>query len=141
MEISTHFSGSYILNGGASLGLLANSSYYFGSFPHLSINNKIPSIRRIIIPKSGIIVTIALFFKMIRLPSSEISKLYLLLNNTIEHLVLEDVNLDTDPSTFLINDLNILVTAGDYIEFKWVTPIWVIRPKVLSINSTILINY
>jgi hypothetical protein len=68
------------------------------------------------------------------------SSISLRLNNTTDTLISNAV-LNDASYTYLSNTaLSVSVVAGDYVEFKWVTPAWAANPTNIGIIWTLFVE-
>lgn len=131
-------------NGNYTISSICNSgtnpadatTYYFGVMGNLSTG---PVTRNIYVQKSGTITKVSSAFICTTAGSNETSSLYLRVNNTTDYLITGNI-CNTAPNTYVNNSLNIFITAGDYIQFKWITPTWVTNPTGIFITSSILVD-
>lgn len=133
--------GSYTLQTHSAAGsnVADNTTYYSGGGP-LSFSAT-AGVRRLYIPTAGIIKSAYCTFNNGVNGTAETSSLYIRVNNTTDYLVSNAV-VNNATFTYVLNDaLSIPVVAGDYIEYKWVTPAWATNPtSVYGVYSTIGID-
>ena len=117
-----------VLTGGfASVNPADATTYTFGTFSHVTPDATGATSRRIYMPRAGIITKVDAWFYLTGAGSSETSTLYLRKNNTTDSTITSAINLAASYHE-LKTGLNITVAAGDYFEFKWVSPTWGTNP-------------
>lgn len=100
------------------------TTYYWGQRPASAA--AVPGTYRIYIPKAGTIKRVDFAFYQTA-GSAETSSVSLRLNNTTDTLLSNAVVNNAQPTVFSAT-VAIAVVAGDYVEFKWVTPTWATNP-------------
>lgn len=111
----------------SSSGLSSSSTYYFGhSNPTLQTSG---GYRRIYVPRAGTITKVYGFTNIISYGSGEAISVYIRVNNTTDYLVTNAFSMNGTISLFNNTSLNIAVSAGDYIEYKFVTPSFATPPS------------
>lgn len=115
------------------------TTYYAGGSYSVAFNTSLTNINRVIVPKTGNIKAIVVNWNANVGASTESSTIYVTVNTT-DYTISSSVVFGT--SLFQTNNLsmNIPVTAGDYITFKWITPTWVTNPTTCRINAAIYIE-
>ena len=94
---------------------------------------------RFIVPFAGTI-TAAYGVMTCTTGTSENSTIKLTLNNSTDINITTTLQLNASPATFSNTGLSQAVSAGDYIEVKWVTPAWVTNPSNCRFSCTVYIN-
>lgn len=127
--------GSYTLFTltGGSFNPADATTYFWGG--HSTQNSVNGGTKRLYILKAGTI-TSAIVNITGTGGTSETSSLYIRVNNTTDYLITNTAILNYN-SNFT---LNIPVSAGDYIEFKWVTPTWVTNPTGVFVSGAVNID-
>lgn len=74
------------------------------------------------------------------LGSAGSSTLSIRLNNSSEVTVSSSIALTSADNPFSGTGLNLTVAAGDYIEFKWVTPTFATNPTLVRIALTVYVR-
>lgn len=130
--------GSYALQSSATAGNSPtdSSTYYFGQGLGWTSN---AGYRKMFIPKTGIIKSAFIFFEQ-SAGTSETSSLYIRVNGTTDYLISNAIKNDAGINYFSNIALSISVSSGDYIEFKWITPIWATNPTALHTNFSLNID-
>lgn len=131
--------GSYSLQALACQGTSPSdgSTIYFGGFGYWATAGA--NYRKIYIPKSGVITSVyGMFYQTAG--SGETSSLYMRHNSTTDYLVSSSIVNNSTLTSFSNSSLNIPVSAGDYIEFKWVCPTWVTNPTAVTAQASIGID-
>lgn len=114
-----------------------STTYYFGSCNAFVTT---ADISRIYIPATGTITGARVFFNNSGiLGSNQTSSVYIRVNNTTDHLISSFVRNDAASASFA-GTLSISVNAGDYIEFKWVTPAWGTNPTNVFVDFTAFVE-
>lgn len=135
--------GSYELTGTSlyNINPVDATTYYFGSNTHYgNTMDTNAGIKRIYAFRGGIITNCYVHFTYTA-GSSETSSLYIRVNNTTDYLVSNTLaHNGTYHLQTVINSLNIPLSSGDYIEFKWVTPTWATNPTNVAVNAQVLVN-
>jgi hypothetical protein len=131
----------YVLMGShASFSYLDATTYYFGQ-PFTADPTTTAQNRKIFIPKAGVIKRIdVIAFLTGTLGTTETSTMSIRLNDTTDTTIVTTINLSTAFSSYVNSALNIAVAAGDYVEFKFVTPTWVTNPVGTRITGQIYIE-
>jgi hypothetical protein len=96
--------------------------------------------RRVYIPKAGTVKTIYGTFIQTVGGTTETSTLSFRLNDTTDTAISSAIINDANTTTFSNTGLSIAVAAGDYFEFKWVTPTWATNPTNVSLAATVYIE-
>jgi len=132
--------GSSVVEGGFSnTDPLDSSTYYFGSFPTLTMVTPTAATRRIYFQRACTITAVDVYIAVAgTLGTTETSTLSLRLNNTTDTTISTVMTMDANPYHELKTGLGIAIAAGDYVEFKWVTPAWVTNPTTLYGRCQIL---
>jgi len=95
--------------------------------------------RTVYIPFTGVISYIDMTINCLTINgTAEDWSIYLRHNNTTDHLI-NTVGV-SDANRRYLNELNLNVTAGDYIEFKTTTPAWVTNPENVSAKTNIIMK-
>lgn len=146
-SVNTNFSN---LNAAMGYCMVANCSkyspadgttYYWGStFDQAPVTTA--DIRRLYIPVTGAITKCYFYTYTNGTNSSESVTVHIRKNNTTDTQVSASVLFTNDSEVIAVTNLNIAVTAGDYIEFKVVVPTLTTNPTnvyhtaVLWISTT-----
>ena len=72
--------------------------------------------------------------------SSTATSLYLRLNNTTDYTISTTLNFSSFPVNFSATTLGITVSAGDYLEFKLVTPTWPTNPSSVTVAAQVYVE-
>lgn len=122
------------------------TTYYFGSpFTATILQNWMTTARgaKLFIPKSGTItrVDVGLFIASGgTLGTTETSTLSLRLNDTTDTTLSAVMNCSARETYYNVTGLSVAVAAGDFIEFKWVTPTWATNPVGVYINCQVWVE-
>jgi hypothetical protein len=117
-----------------------STTYYFGSSFSLAPTTT-QNIRKMIVARAGTIVSSRMVWSVVATTAGgETSDLYLRLNGTTDYLIASGITFGTTSVSALNDALNIPVVAGDYLEFKWVTPGWATNPTGISGTGRIVVN-
>jgi len=121
--------------------LAASTTYYFGSrFNNLP--STLGAFNRIDIPKTATIKRIRLQISATTIGSSgENVEIYLRVNNSTDTLLTDNVPINSNIYYTRTWTGSIPVTAGDYVEFKMVTPAWSVVPNIPGISGQIYLEY
>lgn len=96
---------------------------------------------RLYIPKAG---TITACYGVVTvggtLGSAGSSTLSIRLNNTTDTTVSSSIAMTAASNTFNNSGLSISVSAGDYIEFKWLTPTWATNPTLVRTSISVIVT-
>lgn len=96
---------------------------------------------RLYIPKAG---TILACYGVVTvggtLGSAGSSTLSIRLNNSSDTTVSSSIPMTSASNTFNNTGLSITVAAGDYIEYKWLTPTWGTNPTVVRTSISVYIR-
>jgi hypothetical protein len=123
----THYS-YYTLQWGIAAGWTTadSTTYYLGGN---LIQNGTAARTRLYIPLSGTIVYADFnSFVGTTLATTETSSAWIRLNNTTDTLISNVIQQDAVYEQFVNSSLSIAVSAGDYIEIKWTTPLYATNP-------------
>ncbi len=74
------------------------------------------------------------------LGTNETSTISIRVNNTTDYTISSTVTNDANPTAFSSTAMSVPVVAGDYIQLKWTTPIWVTNPNNIGIGGIIYIE-
>lgn len=130
----------YSLQGGATTFSYADATTYFLGGNTSQAPVALGGFRRLYIPQAGTIVACYINFSNGSLGTAETSTISIRLNNTTDTAVSSSVVNNANPTVFNSTSLSIVVTAGDYIELKWVTPTWVTNPTAVFVSFVIFIK-
>lgn len=116
------------------------TTYYFGNAPAAAIDTN-ATWYRIYVPKTGTI-------KEVRgnlhtggtSGSSESSSIYVRINNTTDLTITTSLTTNSVSNPFSATGLSQAVTAGDYLEIKWVTPTWTTNPTNIRGSAVVYIE-
>lgn len=109
-----------------------STTYYFGSG---SVNTLVTTadIRNVIFPKAATIKAATVFFNQTAGASNETSTIYIRLNNTTDTVISNAVVNNATKTSVSNFALSIAVNGTtDYIEIKWVTPVWGTNPLAVT---------
>lgn len=135
---------TYLLKSQAAFTIQAGTSnntptdattYYFGGL-FASTMGTSSGPRRIYVPATCRITRVYFVFTCVP-GSAETSSLYLRVNDTTDTLISSSVVNNASPTVAYNTSLSVNLSAGDYIEMKWITPTWVTNPTALSINGVL----
>ena len=113
------------------------TTYYLGSTWGLVLVTT-AGLQRIYIPRSGTVTRVDITtVNVTNNGSSETSSIYLRLNSATDTLLTSSFR--SDNQYFNITGLSVAVTAGDFIEIKWVSPTWATNPVGLIISAQIYV--
>lgn len=135
--------GGYSINAtGGTTGLSpVDSTTYYMVCPVGFTTTHPMAATRIYIPATGTITKVyGVLDVSTTLGSTENSTIYIRLNDTTDTAISTTLNLSATPVTFTNTSMSVSVTAGDYIEIKWITPAWVTNPTNVHITITVLIT-
>jgi hypothetical protein len=109
------------------------TTYYFGSYTGLGLST-VDGNRRFFVPRTGIVTDGYITANTTgTLGSAETSTLYLRKNGTSDTVLIN--NFACSAALFAFGCQPALsVTAGDYLEIKWVTPTWATNPTGVYIQ-------
>jgi hypothetical protein len=130
--------GMWQMNAATSNNSPADSTtYYFGAFPNTTLTTSAAT-KFLYIGRTGVIVAAyMLVLNSGTAGSAETSSIYLRLNNTTDTLLSNALTTNAQWATGVA--LSVAVTAGNYVEIKWVTPAWATNPTGLYINVQLFI--
>jgi hypothetical protein len=132
----------YVIDGvfGQSQFGPADATTYYGGFRPIA-STTTAAISRLVIPQAGTITRCDVFVANDgTLGSGETSTLSIRLNNTTDTTVTSALTTNNAANVFTNSSLSIAVSAGDYIEFKWVTPTWATNPTSVRILCRVSIR-
>lgn len=117
-----------------------DATNYFGG-GQIQSSGTTAGVSRIYIPKTGTIKACYIVFDNSgTVGSAETSTISIRLNNTTDYTISSLVTNDARPTVFSNTSMSVSVTAGDYIEIKWITPTWATNPTSVRISGTIYIE-
>jgi hypothetical protein len=120
----------------------SGTTHYFGSDTFGNGPTTAQGNVRLYIPHSGTITSCYLqVWTTGTLGSSETSTISIRLNQTTDNVVSSSVKNDAISNQYSNTGLSIPVTAGDYIEMKWVEPTWTTTPTGVRISAVIWVNF
>jgi len=112
-------------------------TYYAGCHPSIGT---IPALRRMYIPKAGVITVAYLYWYAAgEAGTSESVSVYIRKNNTDDTLVATIGNAEVS-KVFSKTDLEIAVAQGDYIEMKIVCPTWATNPTNVYLTGVVYVT-
>lgn len=114
-----------------------STTYYMSPFPALGGLPVDPTTVKVRVARTGKIVAVYLD-GLCATGSVESSTFSLRLNNTTDTTISSAVVFNATPYSFSNTALAIAVTAGDYINVKWVTPAWATNPTGIYITAQIV---
>lgn len=104
------------------------TTYYFGNAPAQAIDTN-ATWYRIYVPKAGKIKAVyGNLHTGGAAGSGESSSIYVRINNTTDVTVTTSLTTNSVSNPFNATGLSTAVSAGDYLEIKWVTPTWASNP-------------
>ena len=129
----------YTINFSAGGGNPADATtYYLGSTINVTVVSATTGgLRRMYIPQNAIIDSVYATIYNTVFGTGETSSIYIRVDNTTDTLITNAVVNNAQVTSFSGTGLNISVSAGQYIELKWITPTWVTNPVTISIWGTI----
>lgn len=116
-----------------------STTYYSGNFPALQPSTA-ETIQRIYIPRAGTITRVDLFMLTLGVGSNETSTISLRKNATSDTTLSATIDNSSVANVVNATGLSISVSAGDYIEIKWVTPAWATNPTTVGWKSEIYLQ-
>src|SRR5574338_1512127 len=122
-------------------GAPADGQTYFqswGTFHDVQTSGK--AVTRMYIPVAGTVTKV--YGAVVvngTLGSNENCTLYLRLNNTTDTTITNTLQLTAVSNTFNAT-VSISVSAGDYLEYKFVCPTWATNPTLISFTSTLYVS-
>lgn len=119
----------------------AASTTYVWGLPNMLGSPGGGSRNRIICPRAGTIKSCYAFTYQATVPSTESGwELYIRVNNTTDYLVQSISSTGTSYDTWTNTGLSIAVSAGDYVELKFVTPAWATASGATRAGATIYLE-
>ena len=139
-DARTNLGIGYVLQGIGIQGNFADATtYYFGA--HLQGIAGTNDVNRLYIPRSGTITVGRIFWHVAgTLASAETFSCYVRVNDTTDHLISSSATLNATSSTIVNSAMSVSVSAGDYIEFKIVTPTWATNPTNVRTSGMVYIQ-
>lgn len=121
---------------------LADSTIYYANIDGIFNSNQFPANTKCMIPKAGTI-TKAYGTAVIEgtLGSNENVSLYIRVNNTTDATITTTAQWTAADNPFSNASMSQAVSAGDYIQFKLLTPAWATNPTQVSACCTVLITF
>ena len=115
----------------------SSTTYYVGQGLEATT---FPQVQRMRVPRAGHIASVSATFINQGPGSNEPSSFYVRKNNVQDTLLSSTVKNNGVFGEVVAADLDIAVDAGDYIEFKWVSPAWASKPTFVTINGIVYIE-
>jgi len=113
-----------------------STTYYFGSrFTDAMTTSAL--YYKIYMQRNGILRGLELLCKATA-GSAEDTELYIRLNNTTDYTITTTLKWNVALQEISKHDLNIPVSQGDFIEFKFITAAWAANPANVVITGTLL---
>lgn len=116
------------------------TTYYFGNAPGAPIDTN-ATWYRVYVPKTG---TIKAVYGNLHTGGAsgtgESNSIYVRINNTTDLTVTTSLASNSVSNPFSATGLSQAVTAGDYLEIKWVTPTWVTNPTNVRASVVVYIE-
>lgn len=130
----------YVLTVGMSSTSPVDATTYYGGNNFWRVSVTVAGTMRVYVPKAGTIKSCYLYVKNSGTAgTSETSTINIRLNDMTDTAITS--SLVTNASgAFSNTGLAIAVVAGDFLEFKWVTPTWVTNPTNIDIDGVIYIE-
>lgn len=117
-----------------------STTYYFGNAPAAAIDTN-ATWYRVYVPKTG---TIKAVYGNLHTAgtagSGESNSIYVRINNTTDLTVTTSRTTNNVSNPFSATGLSQAVTAGDYLEIKWVTPAWATNPTNIRGSAVVYIE-
>lgn len=121
---------------GANFTAADSTTYFFGG----SLTTSTAARCGIYIPLAGTIVSVdVVVFVGAVLATTETSTIYLRLNDTTDTTISSSVLASAQLQRYQA-DTSIAVVAGDFIEWKWVTPVWATNPTNVRIYGVAMVR-
>lgn|SRR5574338_387792 len=118
----------------------ADSATYFMSHWNFTFFTASGNPSRMYVPAAGTVTKVYGTITVAgAVASSENGTLSLRLNNTTDTTISNTLKLDTADNTFNAT-VSIAVSAGDYLEFKFVCPAWATNPITVSFSASVYIS-
>jgi hypothetical protein len=115
------------------------TTYYFGA-PGISFAFNTAAAHAIGINRTGIITRVNITIAAVTAyGSAETSTISIRKNNTTDTTITSTFAVTTT-TILTVTGLNCAVTAGDYVEIKWVTPTWATNPVGLYLNVQMFVE-
>ncbi len=92
------------------------------------------------IPKTGILKAVYGSVNYAVAASSENVTINVRLNNTTNYPITTTAQWTSNPNVFSNASMSVPVTAGDFISFTIVTPVWVTNPSSATFNASVYIS-
>jgi hypothetical protein len=111
--------------------------YYIGSFGIGSVN----TYQRMYIPTTGTVTKAYVNFRNTGTTGTgETSTIALRKNDSTDTTISSAVTTNSAFTVVSNTSLNISVSSGDYVEFKWTTPTWATNPGTIAITGLLFIQ-
>ena len=116
------------------------TTYYFGNAPAQGLDTN-ATWYRVYVPQAG---TIKAVYGNLHTGgatgSGESSSIYVRVNNTTDVTVTTSLTTNSVSNPFSATGLSQAVSAGDYLEIKWVTPTWATNPTNIRASAVVYIE-
>lgn len=127
----------YVLTAGSVQTAATDANTYYIGQPLSGVPSTVATYRKIIVPCKGTIENVSL--NLIQTAgSSETSSIYMRVNNTTDYLISNAVVNSASFANYT-KSLSIPVNKDDFLELKWVTPVWATNPSNIYIQANITI--
>lgn len=113
------------------------TTYYIGN---AAISTTLATVGRIVIPLTGTINTCYVTFFTTGAGSAQTSTISLRLNNTTDTTISSTTVQNAATTTFSSTSMAMAVTAGDFVNVKWVTPTWVTNPTGVQVSVSFVVD-
>ena len=116
-----------------------STTYYCGSVYDTGWGTTADT-KRVYVPTTGTITRVDIFWSDTAVTiSNQQSTISLRLNNTTDNTLSTTLALSA-LGTLAVTGLSIAVSAGDYFEIKWATPVWTTNPAALKMAFAIKVQ-
>lgn len=127
----------YLSSAGAGVSPADATTYTFTPAAGYGLASTMAS-HKLRIPRAGVIRKVYID-GICTVGSAETSTISLRLNDTTDTTITSTAAFNASPFAFSNTAMSVTVSAGDYVNIKWVTPTWVTNPTALSMWAVIWI--
>lgn len=123
----------------AQANLADATTYYYGCVNQG--NSTTTARQRCYLPTAGTINDVNFFVQSLgQQATNETSTVSLRLNDTTDYTLSSTLDVSGNYTAVNASALGITVAAGDYVEFKWVTPTWATNPNGIRVSGQINVD-
>ena len=116
------------------------TTYFFGNWDGSALSTGAGGARRMYIQRAGVITRADVFMFATGSGSNETSTMSVRLNNTSDATISSAIEVNSSTEHFTNTSMSVAVSAGDFVEIKWVTPTWATNPTGVFVQVRFIIE-